>query len=222
MAMRNGLALLLVFGVLGTSAQSRAAEQADESRIETKLKKDADLRDVKVKYERTVILTGKVASESDKARAGRLASVGAGTKVDNQIEVDTERAKDRTKDKIEDRAEAAKEKAQTRADIEKTRIDRAAEAAKEKVDRKDSAGKTGTSTGDELSDAWVTTKLKSQYTTESAFRESSIHVDTDSNGQVTLRGTVPSREAHTKALEVARSTKGVRDVKDELKVGPSK
>ena len=58
--------------------------------------------------------------------------------------------------------------------------------------------------------------------TESAFKNASIKVDTESKGFVRLQGTVPNETARAKALEVARSTKGVRDVRDDLIVGVKK
>jgi len=140
----------------------------------------------------------------------------------------------KAKDRIEDRAEAAKDKTQAqadaekkevqnRADAEKNRIDERAEVAKDRVDTKtvDKKGKEP-SAGDDVSDAWITTKLKAQYTTESAFKNASIKVDTENRGHVRLQGIVPTETARAKALEVARTTKGVRDVKDDLIVGVKK
>lgn len=144
-------------------------------------------------------------------------------------------AERKTKDRIEDRAEAAKDKTQAkadaekertqdRADAEKNRIDQRAEVAKDRVDNKPTTAKAGKepSVTDDVSDAWITTKLKAQYTTESAFKNASITVDTENRGHVRLQGTVPSETARAKALEVARSTKGVRDVRDDLRVEPKK
>lgn len=219
------LSLLVAVAIPSLAAVTWAADR-DESRIETRLKKESDLKDVRVKYDRVVTLTGKVASESEKMKAERLANVSGVTRIDNQIEVHDGRVRDgrvddshaveKAKERIDDRAEAQKDHVQERADAEKTRIDRVAEARKEHVDEKHQAGKATIS--DDISDAWITTKLKSQYTTEGAFRDSTIHVDTDRTGLVTLTGVVASEAAHARALEVARGTKGVRDVRDNLKV----
>ena len=163
------------------------------------------------------------------------------------VHADSER---KAKTRIDDRAEAAKdktqaqadeekEKAQNRADIEKNRIDQKAEATKDQIDRKaeldkksveqknvdqKAVAKSGkeTTVGDDVSDAWITTKLKTQYTTESAFKNASIKVDTENRGYVRLQGTVPTETARAKALEVARATKGVREVRDDLIVGAKK
>jgi len=158
---------------------------------------------------------------------------------------DSERkAKDRiedraeaAKDKTDDQAEAAKDKAQNRADAEKKRIDQRAENQKDRIDQKAeadkavvehkndrTAAKSGkeTTVGDDVSDAWITTKLKTAYTTEGAFKNASIKVDTENRGHVRLQGTVPTEAARAKAVEVARATKGVRDVRDDLIVGVKK
>jgi len=208
-------AFLLVMGAAPVTGHANETTNASpkQSRIESKLKKDADLKDVHVKCDEVVTLTGKVASESDRMRAERLASASGATRIDNQIEVDGSLAKAR----IDDRADAAKDRVQTRGDIEKNRIDRRAELAKDRAENKDE-GDTKPSVGDDVSDTWITTKLKSKYTTESAFKGASIHVETDGKGTVSLSGSVPSPAAHVKALEVARATKGVRDVHDELQV----
>jgi len=217
MTPKNGLTSLLVLGFLGStvafsSGRSFAGEHgAEEARIEQRLKKETDLKDVHVKCDRIVTLTGKVGSESEKVRAERLANLPGVTRVDNQIEVTDAKAKE----KIEDRADASKEAIQRRADAEKERVDRAAEAKKERVDQKHE-GKT--TVGDDVTDSWITTKLKTQYTTEGAFKHASIHVDTDDKGVVTLRGTVPSETSRAKAVEVARGTKGVRSVNDQLEI----
>ena len=165
---------------------------------------------------------------------GALAAGASAALADSSERKAKEKVEDRAeaaKDKTEARAEADKDKAQNRADAEKNRIEQKAEASKERIDQKAEAdknridqkpvAKTGkeTTVGDDVSDAWITTKLKSQYTTESAFKNASIKVDTENKGFVRLQGTVPNETARAKALEVARSTKGVREVRDDLIVG---
>ena len=217
MTTKVSLVSAFLLAMVATPAIGHANEtmrgSRQQSQIETKLKKDTELKDVRVKCEEVVTLTGKVASESERMRAERLASASGATRIDNQIEVDGSLAKAH----IDERADAAKERAQARADIEKNQIDRKAEAAKDRMDQKDTTD-TKPSVGDDVSDTWITTKLKSKYTTESAFKGASIHVETDGKGTVSLTGNVPSPAAHVKALEIARATKGVREVHDELKI----
>ena len=115
-------------------------------------------------------------------------------KAKNRIDDRAEAAKDKT----EAQADAEKEKTQNRADNEKNRIDQKAEATKDRIDQRAEADKKNvdqkamaksgkeTTVGDDVSDAWITTKLKSQYTTESAFKNASIKVDTENRGYVCL------------------------------------
>ena len=47
-----------------------------------------------------------------------------------------------------------------------------------------------------------------------------VHVDTDANGIVWLRGTVRTQEAADRALNIARDTEGVTDVHSNIRVVP--
>lgn len=98
----------------------------------------------------------------------------------------------------------------------------------------DTAGTTGTmkkagektkgavsATGEAIDDAWITTKIKADFVNEDALKGSEIDVDTD-NHVVTLKGTVASLAGKTRAQEIARTTKGVNRVVNELTVGPKK
>jgi osmotically-inducible protein OsmY len=74
------------------------------------------------------------------------------------------------------------------------------------------------SVGTEVSDSWITTKVKASYLTENALKGSDISVDTDDHGVVRLTGTVPTEAARARAVEIARTTKGVRRVDDHLEL----
>jgi osmotically-inducible protein OsmY len=74
--------------------------------------------------------------------------------------------------------------------------------------------------GDEIDDAWITSKVKTQLLADDQVHGTEINVDTEDN-VVTLTGTAPSLAARTKAVEIAQSTKGVRSVvATGLVVGP--
>jgi osmotically-inducible protein OsmY len=62
----------------------------------------------------------------------------------------------------------------------------------------------------------LTTKVKARLAGDSGLRGSDIEVETGADGVVTLWGTVPSDEARTRALELARTTEGIRRVHDEM------
>ena len=67
------------------------------------------------------------------------------------------------------------------------------------------------------SDAGITTSVKSQLASDDLVKASSIDVDTQ-NHIVTLSGEVQSADEKTQALNIARQTRGVSDVVDQLTV----
>jgi len=67
--------------------------------------------------------------------------------------------------------------------------------------------------GKALSDGWITMKIHSLYITEDTLDRSNIDVDTR-NGVVTLSGTVVSDAGRRRAVEIARTTDGVKSVTD--------
>ena len=70
--------------------------------------------------------------------------------------------------------------------------------------------------GDEVSDAWITGKVKSQLLADDVTPGMKIDVDTEDR-IVSLKGTVPSLTARNEAIRIASHTKGVRTVDaDEL------
>lgn len=75
--------------------------------------------------------------------------------------------------------------------------------------------------GQSLEDAWVHTKLVTKLIGDSQTPERKINVDVV-DGVVTLRGQVDTPEAKAEAERVAKETDGVKSVKNELKVVPTK
>jgi hyperosmotically inducible periplasmic protein len=72
-------------------------------------------------------------------------------------------------------------------------------------------------TGDYMSDSAVTTKVKASLLTEKNLKSLGIDVQT-SNGVVTLTGTVTSSAEVKQAEDVTRHVKGVKDVKNSLRL----
>jgi osmotically-inducible protein OsmY len=70
-----------------------------------------------------------------------------------------------------------------------------------------------------LSDAALTTKIKAKMGLDDYVPAAAVHVST-TNAVVTLSGTVSSDEERRRALQLARETKGVKSVVDQLKVEP--
>ena len=69
-----------------------------------------------------------------------------------------------------------------------------------------------------VKDSVITTKVKSKLAAEHMGTLAHIRVDTDENGVVWLSGSAHSQEAADKAIELARDTEGVKDVRSHIKI----
>lgn len=65
--------------------------------------------------------------------------------------------------------------------------------------------------GDEISDAWITSKVKTQLLADDDVTGLTINVETEDK-RVRLIGDVPSAEARAEAIRIAESTEGVQSV----------
>lgn len=84
----------------------------------------------------------------------------------------------------------------------------------------DKAKATTSQAEEVISDAWITSKVKSSYLLSSNLDGMDIKVDTQ-NGQVTLSGVAGSAAEKDLAVETAKNIRGVRAVKaDGLRVAP--
>ncbi len=68
------------------------------------------------------------------------------------------------------------------------------------------------------SDPWITAKVQAKYFLDPDVKALDVDVTT-SDGVVTLTGTVDSEAERRHAVAIARNTDGVRDVRDDLRVG---
>lgn len=75
----------------------------------------------------------------------------------------------------------------------------------------------GTTTGQKVDDAWITTKVKADLAADKDTKAHEIHVNTKA-GVVVLTGKVASVAEKTKAEENAKSVKGVVAVENQLLV----
>jgi hyperosmotically inducible protein len=73
------------------------------------------------------------------------------------------------------------------------------------------------SAGEYLDDSVITTRVKAAILAEDTLKVSEINVETY-KGVVQLSGFVSSRDAESKAVKVARGVKGVKSVKDDMRV----
>jgi len=69
--------------------------------------------------------------------------------------------------------------------------------------------------GRDVSDAWITAKIKGKLAADGDVKSREVHVHTDA-GMVTLEGNVPSREQALKALRDTLNTDGVTAVDSQL------
>jgi hyperosmotically inducible protein len=83
-----------------------------------------------------------------------------------------------------------------------------------------SAGALAITAACSQTDAGITSAVKSKMASDETVKASEINVDTH-NHVVTLNGTVGSQTEKERAVGIARSTKGVNTVVDNLTVGPT-
>jgi hyperosmotically inducible protein len=77
------------------------------------------------------------------------------------------------------------------------------------------ASKSSESVGDSLDDAWIHTKIRSRLLGEGEFPGGSLNVDVKNN-VVTLRGSVATAADKAKAEQIAKTTDGVKSVRNQL------
>jgi hyperosmotically inducible protein len=80
------------------------------------------------------------------------------------------------------------------------------------------AGEVKESAGDTV----ITTKIKSAFVKDKVVRARSVKVDTDSKGVVTLSGNARTQAEADRAGSIARDTKGVTAVNNNIVVGAAK
>lgn len=79
------------------------------------------------------------------------------------------------------------------------------------------ATETRQSTSEYVDDSWITTKVKSEIFAEPSLKVAQVNVETY-QGVVQLSGFVDSNADMAKAVEVARAVKGVKSVKNDMRL----
>jgi hyperosmotically inducible protein len=69
-----------------------------------------------------------------------------------------------------------------------------------------------------VKDSVITTKIKTKLASEHVQSRGRIHVDTDANGVVWLRGTAKTQDAADLAVAMAQATEGVKDVHSHIAI----
>ena len=99
-------------------------------------------------------------------------------------------------------------------------IDDAASRAGEAIrDAGDRAGTAAKDAGAVMTDAAITSAVKTKFLADPDVSGLKIDVDT-ANGVVTLSGVLPARTEKQRAINLARETSGVKSVVDRLKIAP--
>ena len=70
------------------------------------------------------------------------------------------------------------------------------------------------------SDSMITAKIKAEFAKDKQVQARNIKVDTDNSGIVKLTGTARSQEEADKAVQIAKSVKGVVSVQNNIQVTP--
>lgn len=73
------------------------------------------------------------------------------------------------------------------------------------------------STGEYVSDSWITTKVKAALLDDQQVKSTEVNVETF-KGAVQLSGFVSSNEAMNQAVYVARGIQGVTSVKNDMRI----
>jgi hyperosmotically inducible protein len=225
-----GLVGVVVFAgpARGTSAGKEATQSAAvtvddstlKSRINAILEKDKILEaydfDVDVS-QGVVTLKGTVRIADEKARAERVATITGVAQVRNEIVVDATLSPNTGSkaDRVAAKVKAGTDKAM---DATKKATGTAADKTKEGVGKAiDATGNAATATSEVVTDSWITTKVKAKFADETLLNHSDINVDTNDR-VVRLKGTVTSGAAKARAAAIARGTKGVTRVVNQLVV----
>lgn len=168
-----------------------------------------------------------------------VATLGAGAQADNDMQRAGSRAGaavDRAGEDVEQGAERAwqgtkntAERAGNEVEQAGDRAGRSAERAEQRMEGEtneaandmDNVGAEAgdpTGAGAEVSDTWITTKVKAAFVGEEALEQADISVNTEQDGVVTLTGTVRNKAAKRQAERLTKNVEGVSKVNNELKV----
>jgi len=205
----NGVVTLsgTVHSLAQKTEAARLAKVDGVSNVENKLEVDsATEKKMDAAAAKTDHAIDKTAAETKKA-AGNTKDAAA-TAADKTKDATT-KAADKTKDATAKTADKTKDATANAAGKSKDAGDKTVDKTKEVA---------GT-TGEVITDTWITTKLKTDFVDEDTLKGSNINVDTN-NHIVTLKGTVTSLAGKNRAAEIAKTTKGVHSVVNLLTIAP--
>lgn len=79
-------------------------------------------------------------------------------------------------------------------------------------------GMSGPATKVVIEDSAITSSIKARLDADHAGGFGSIRVDTEDHGVVTLEGEARTQDAANRAIAIAKSTDGVREVRSEIEI----
>ena len=209
-------AILLSAGALAVTVACSQTDAGITSAVKSKMAADDTVKASEINvdtHNHVVTLNGTVGSKAEKDRAVMIArnTNGVNSVVDDlrvgSVATSGSAERDRDADRDRDYSESAK---QTARDT-KEKTETIAHDAKVKSER------ATEKSGEVLSDAAITSAVKTKFLAEPGVPGTSIDVDTN-NHVVTLTGTVKTKAEAAKAMAIARDTKGVKRVVNHLKI----
>src|SRR5215510_8760898 len=207
--MYQRFAILLSAGALAVTVACSQTDAGITSAVKTKMAADNAVKASEINvdtHNHVVTLNGTVGSNAEKERAVMIArnTKGVTSVVDNLTVGPVAATSGSYSESAKETAQEAKEKTENTARDAKQKTETAAHDAKEK-------------TGEVVTDAAITSAVKTKFLAEPGVPGTSINVDTN-NHVVTLTGTVKSKAEAEKAMSIARGTAGVKRVVNHLKI----
>jgi len=204
-----------------TETKSAVSDASITAAVKSKFAAD-DLvaaHDINVTTDHGVVaLTGKVNSQTELDRAIEIANSTEGVRtVRSYLTVDTASAdldRDDLDNDLDDAGDKIEDSAERVGDSAKEGLDKLGDKTKEGLDKtKEGLDKLG----DNAQDATITAAIKLKFAGDDVVKASAIDIDTQ-NGQVTLKGTVGSRQEEQKAIQLAKTVDGVTQVRSSLTI----
>jgi hyperosmotically inducible periplasmic protein len=201
--------------VLAAALLTVACAQTDAgitTNVKTKLAADDTVKAYKVDVDTrngVGTLSGEVESAAAKEQAIRIARQTDGVRdVIDQIHVGEAAATAGTLERSAERGAA---------EVKEEGRELGAEVKEESREAKAGAERAADKAGNAITDAAITTAVKSKFLADTTVKGLQIDVDT-ANGMVTLNGNVSSPAEADRAMTLARNTDGVKGVHSNLKV----
>ena len=207
--MRQRFAVLISAASLALTAACSHSDAGITTAVKSKMAADDTVKASEINvdtHNRVVTLNGTVGSQVEKERAAVIARDTDGvTSVVDDIIVGarpsaTSGSYDAAEQKTEDKAHEAKVKTEDAAHNAKVKSETAA-----------------SKTGEAITDAAITSDVKTKFLAEPGVSGLNINVDTNDH-VVTLSGNVKTKAEMNKAMAIARDTKGVKRVVNHLKM----